>query len=994
MGLSLKYYRKRYFLSAFYLLFLFITGNAQQLILNNLKIKDGLPSNEVYCAFQDSKGFIWFGSDGGVSKYDGYVFKNYTIEDGLVDNVVFGMQEDRHGRIWFRSLSGKLCYAKNDSIYRIGANEVISQYMKTGMMTSFYIDSGDTIWCGLKASEYNFKISPGYTANELKKVRIDWGANLINIEGENYLSCIGFFHKKQLTHFISFFNRQSFQKKIKIPNLAFAHIYYDKLGRDTFLFADNQKLFLIQQNKVDTVLNIKKLLGTKAILLKKSGNYIWLGLYGKGVLRCEESDRLYWKKTEQILNGYSVSDVMTDKEGGIWFTTLENGIYYSSPKHFNSYQNNNASSINYNIEKVDKNYFLISHKLNKVDIVSTKGIIREVNINDSILIRLLLYSDAMSMLITTGNVTKQDSFSTYLWLKENHNLTKLRDSLNSNCFASFYASNSKTNKIYLFDRFWVYTLNKSVPYLKVITTIPSRILSLYQDKNDIIWLGSINGLWSFENDKFTYHGNESDLLKNSIEDIKEGVDGAYYYATRGSGIIIYKDGKYSKITKDNGLISNNCKCIYVDENNNLWVGSKNGLCKVKRERHGWQILKLNLTNNELSYEILKIEKTENTLWLYTNRGLLSYNLSYDEAEFPPKIYFTNFLVNEVEHIKDSIRVFEHDENSVKLSFIGLSFESMGKLSYAYKLQGLDTGWHTTQSTSLQYSFLPPGEYKLYIKAISFAGTESKDLASISFIINKPFWKTAWFILLSLIIIISIVSFIFYYQLNRIKKREKEKTIFHKKLSELEMKALRSQMNPHFIFNVINSIQNYIVKKESRTAQDYLAKFARLIRNVLENSKHENIPLNEEIEAIKLYIELEQLRNPSKFTFSLIIQDGLQLSNFVIPPLILQPYIENAILHGLMPLAENNGQLIIKIEKRESKLVFIIDDNGVGRKRAAELKQKKQLFHHSMGLSVTEDRIKLITNLEKEQSSIDIEDKFNSMGEADGTRVIIIINLAK
>ncbi len=415
---------------------------------------------------------------------------------------------------------------------------------------------------------------------------------------------------------------------------------------------------------------------------------------------------------------------------------------------------------------------------------------------------------------------------------------------------------------------------------------------------------------------------------------------------------------------------------------------------MKKELQGWIASKLNLTDNEFGYEISKIEKTKNTLWLYTNKGLLSYDLNNNEAEFPPSVYITQFLVNEISHFKDSTRIFRHDENSVKLSFIGLSFQSMGKLSYVYKLEGLDTIWHNTQSTFLQYSFLPPGEYRFYVRAISFGGTESKDLASISFIINKPFWKTAWFILLSLIIIISIVSYIFYYQLNRIKKKEKEKTIFNKKLSELEMKALRSQMNPHFIFNAINSIQNYIVKNESRIAQDYLAKFARLIRNVLESSKHENIPLNEEIETIKLYIELEQLRNPSKFTFSLTIQEGLQLNNFLIPPLILQPYIENAILHGLMPLAENNGKLIIKIEKRENKLIFIIDDNGVGRKRAAELKQKKQLFHRSMGLSVTEDRIKLITNLEKEQSSIAIEDKFNSMGEADGTRVIIIINLAK
>ena len=546
MRLSFKYYQKRYCLSAFCLLFLFITGNAQQLILKNLKIKDGLPSNEVYCAFQDSKGFIWFGSDGGISKYDGYTFKNYTTEDGLADNVVFGIIEDKHGRIWFRSLSGKLCYIENDSIYRIGANEAIPQYMKTGTMTSFYIDKGDTLWCGLRRSEFIFKISPGYTVKDFQKIKAGLGPYLMNIEGENYISGMGFFNEKKFCPFISFYNRQSFQKKINIPNLSFSSVYYSRLAPDTFLLADKQRLLLIQQGKIDTLLKLKQLLGANPIFLKKSGNYFWLGFFGRGVLRCAKNDKLSWKKTEQILPYYSVSDVMTDREGGTWFTTLENGIYYSTPEHFSSYQNNNEPSTNYTIEKVGENNFLISHKLNKVDIISSNCIERDVNITDGILTQLLEHTDASSMLITTGNTSKQDSFSTYLWIKEKHSLIKLKDSLNSNCFASFYTSNNIKEKIYLFDKIWVYTLNNSAPYLKVITTIPSRTFTYYQNKNGIIWLGCLNGLWSFEKEKFTYHGNENDLLKNTIEDIKEGADGMRYYATRGKGIIICKDGKYSK----------------------------------------------------------------------------------------------------------------------------------------------------------------------------------------------------------------------------------------------------------------------------------------------------------------------------------------------------------------------------------------------------------------------------------------------------------------
>ena len=232
---------------------------------------------------------------------------------------------------------------------------------------------------------------------------------------------------------------------------------------------------------------------------------------------------------------------------------------------------------------------------------------------------------------------------------------------------------------------------------------------------------------------------------------------------------------------------------------------------------------------------------------------------------------------------------------------------------------------------------------------------------------------------------------FYFRIKSIKKKEEQKTFFNKQLSEMEMKALRAQMNPHFIFNAINSIQNYIVKKESDTAQDYLAKFARLIRNVLENSKQENISLHDEIETLKLYVELEQLRAPDKFEFRLEISSDVHPYRVSIPPLLLQPYIENAILHGLMPLKEKKGLLMLSIQKKNNKLACIIEDNGIGRKKAEELKQKKQTMHKSMGLSVTKERLEIINSLHIGEASVEVEDKFDINNEPEGTRVTVFIS---
>ena len=760
------------------------------------------------------------------------------------------------------------------------------------------------------------------------------------------------------------------------------------------MIADQEKLFSTQKDSAIILLSKEQVLNTETTFLKTTKNYTWLGLKNKGVLWFSGKENLSLQNTQQMLNKYTVTDVMEDNEGGSWFTTIENGVYYSSPAHFLSYQDYDEFSTytNYNMGMIGKNCIFISSKLDTVDVVFNDNILKNINVLDKRFTEILEKTDTPSVFILTRDMAKPDRAEIYLWTKDGNRIQKIRDSLNKVSISFFCANAMDNKKSYFFTRHWVFTYSKGDKYYKHTLLLPSRVLSVFQDKKGTIWLGCINGLWSFEKEIFTYHGNENEFLRNGIDDIKESADGTFYYATRGNGLIIRKNKKYSKITTANGLSSNNCKCLHIDKDGTIWVGLKNGMCRLRNEKGYWQIFNFNFLGNEFNYEVFRIERIKNKLWLFTNKGLLCYETKSSEAEISPYIYLNGFSVNEVSYSKDTTRTFSYNENFIKFSYTGLSFQSLGKISYRYKLDGLDTNWHTTQSTTLQYPFLPPGNYTFYVKAISFNGTESKQIATVHFIINKPFWKTIWFIISCILIMAISLYLLFYFRLKEIKKKESEKTLFNKQLAGLEMKALRSQMNPHFIFNAINSIQNYIVKKDSRIAQDYLAKFARLIRNVLENSKQESISLYNEIETLKLYIELEQLRVPNKFKFDLISKPDLHIESIEIPPLILQPYVENAILHGLTPLDENNGCLSIMLEKKANKLICTIEDNGIGRNKAAELKQKKRLFHRSMGLSVTEDRIKAINKMHKTESSIVVEDKMSAEGKAEGTRVIITINL--
>jgi hypothetical protein len=437
------------------------------------------------------------------------------------------------------------------------------------------------------------------------------------------------------------------------------------------------------------------------------------------------------------------------------------------------------------------------------------------------------------------------------------------------------------------------------------------------------------------------------------------------------------------------LISNNCENVFIDSYNTTWVGSKSGISAIIKDASGYSITKYNLADAMPSQKIQDIEQTGNKLWISSENSIISHILPATEEKKAPSLFITHFTVNDNNypiHISSELHYYQ---NRIKISFIGLSFNSFGKLQYQYRLIGLDTIWHTTQTPTVQYQFLPSGEYQFEVKAITPEGIENTSNISLKFSIDKPIWLKAWFIMLEIIFVIGCTFSFIQYRLRSIQKKEEEKTLINKRIADIEMKALRAQMNPHFIFNAINSIQNHILKNDSKTAQDYLARFARLIRNVMENSKSEYIQLGIEIETLKLYIGLEQLRSGNKFQYEIIIQENISLYNTMIPPLLLQPFVENAILHGLMPMVDNSGILKITMHIHDHQLICIINDNGIGRKKAAEIKKHKTSVHRSMGISATEDRIKILNSLKPGMANIIIQDIED---ENTGTCVTIAIPL--
>ena len=307
--------------------------------------------------------------------------------------------------------------------------------------------------------------------------------------------------------------------------------------------------------------------------------------------------------------------------------------------------------------------------------------------------------------------------------------------------------------------------------------------------------------------------------------------------------------------------------------------------------------------------------------------------------------------------------------------------------YAYKLEGLDNVWiHTVTKRYAAYSSLKVGQYVLRIMAANRNGIWNENAFRLTIMVHPPFWETWWF---RTLVVLLLFTVIYICVRNRIARIRKESMLKQLK-AEAEMKALRAQMNPHFIFNCMNTIDAYIHQNDVAKASGFLNKFSQLIRATLENSQYPFITLQKDITALQLYIALEQQRHNNNFTCRLQIPDSILNKGYKIPPLLIQPYGENAILHGLRHKA-GDGLLKITFSEKDDYLCCTIEDNGVGRKAAAAISAEKKLHsHQSLGTQISSNRLETINYLHQVSSSVEITDK-NNNGE---TGVIVNLFLPK
>uniref|UniRef100_UPI003D7F7EA2 sensor histidine kinase n=1 Tax=Pedobacter sp. TaxID=1411316 RepID=UPI003D7F7EA2 len=509
-----------------------------------------------------------------------------------------------------------------------------------------------------------------------------------------------------------------------------------------------------------------------------------------------------------------------------------------------------------------------------------------------------------------------------------------------------------------------------------------RAYSVFYDQNQKLWFSNINGLKILDPEHNTINFKKS-LLNKRINDIEQLPDGTMVLATDGYGLILIKGNKIIRhLTKNDGLASNICKKIFIS-NNQIWLVTLNGVNKVSLNNQQAEITAFDYTNALLKNDINDVYVDADTSYFATNTGLVYFfSKPHGQIVENPKALISSIFVDEKKRsLKDAHITLNPNSKKITFYFGVVDFQGQDIL-YRYRLRTHDE-WTETKNKRIEATALEPGDYTFEVSAKSNTSSWGPSM-KINFELKSSIWQSTWFLL-----ILFLIAGIFFYGVavvvtKKQKNKEQQKLLLKNRILMLEQQALQAMMNPHFVFNVMNSIQHYINTKDTGSANRVLTGFARLIRKNMEICTKSYISLQEELEYLELYLSLEKKRFGDKLTYTIHIDPLLDKEETVMPSMLLQPYIENAIWHGIMPI-DKGGELKITILMKDQHVLQIeISDNGIGIDNS--LKYKKN-SHTSKGMSLTQERVNLLNQINVNPVQIKIQQT-----GASGTSVVISITL--
>lgn len=515
-------------------------------------------------------------------------------------------------------------------------------------------------------------------------------------------------------------------------------------------------------------------------------------------------------------------------------------------------------------------------------------------------------------------------------------------------------------------------------WLDYYTQISERCFVADVDrKNNWVYVSSVHGLKRIKNDRLEelyFEGQQ--VFPRDILYFNERI----YIATVGRGMLVYEDGELiEQLTTEQGLLSNNVFQL-EKEGGLLYAATDHGINALTTAHE----IELALTKSDglNSNKVIDFAVDGSDLWVVVNGGVQVIRLSdIQPSQFTPKLELASVLVNEKTIDIQSTKEFSYQQNKLLFELSAPSLRYQDDISYEYRLSGIDSSWQTNAyaQNKIEYKSLPAGEYTFEARA-RFRDSRS-ELVRYSFYIAPALWARWWFILIVSAAGFFLIFFAYRYQLNRQQKAAE----LQKELIASKLTAIQSQMNPHFIFNSLNSIQDLVLQKDDQNAYGYITKFATLVRKVLHQSGQDFIEIDEELKVLQVYLDLEQLRFKNDLRFEL---SAVGVEDIEIPPMIVQPFVENALKHGLLH-KKGEKKLSVLFQFDQEQLVCFIEDNGIGRKKSAMIRERQKKQHDSFSIQSIRSRFEILEKLFPGELGLVIEDLYDEE-EAIGTRVKVLV----
>lgn len=934
---------------------------SQVYLFEQIGLEDGLPNNRINDMLEDSRGFIWLATDGGgLIRYDGNEFKTFTQNTQNSDLLAYSLEEDGQGNIWIGLENALLKF--NGKTFKRANLPSNSKLKKMSVL-----DDGRILVLTQKGALLEFK----------KKWKTLSLSNLEVFDFDAFHNKLAFSNPEGL--FIS-----SDIGLIKVDSLPvkkvrfFNNEIYALAKNELRVYSGNGKFKRrVEQNFLDIFSNGKEFVGLDSdrnLLVGKAKNF----------------------RTIDKNNGLpelEYQGVYQDSYGVIWLFGNKGLVKLESLavqvfNDFNSTTNNQINSVH--IGEDESVYAGYSQGILIIDSIEAR--IRNVENG---------YPFGLTLAIEEFEGATWFGTEAGLIKKQSGNFEKV--ALPGSSFGGYvFTMKSALSKLWIGSGTELLSFSNSgfENITRSYDLPPASVYSISQGQIDnSIWCATYTqGFFRFMDGDWevlkSLHGIQLDSLRFSCfaavskDEIWAAslTEGLFHLSEKGFEKISLKDLGYAEISS-----------LELDNEGNIWAGTNKGVLKISKEKHVINLSEL-MGFKGRPNAVQAITLKDKKLVAATNGGIQILDLArYLEPRKEPKIaligikmflsdsnYISQYAMDSLPYTYVPSNLdLPHNLNFLSFNLAGLSSFEQSKLQYRYRLIGESDNWTFADNRrEAVWSNINPGTYVFEAQVKRLGEDWNENSLEYKFKILTPVWERWWFVVVAIFLVLMATVLLVRTRFQRIQKRLE----LENSLLDMERKALRLQMNPHFIFNALDSISSFIFKKDPEKAVRYLNNFAKLMRLTLESSMEHLHPVETEVSILKNYLELEKLRFQGKFDYSIDLDEEIDY-DIGIPPMLIQPHVENAILHGLKPM-QSGGQLDLRfiLDDDEDLLIIEIEDNGVGRKRAKELNRKKD--HRSMATQINKDRLRLLKMNKNDKIAIEIIDKHDNFENSLGTKVVI------